>query len=69
MDRCECCGRKLRRDEGKVCRFCAGEIRKQLNAAIRDWEKQLNAAIRDWERQEELLCKWITKMKGRKRKE
>jgi len=30
---CECCGRKLRADEGKVCRFCEGrthQIRKQM---------------------------------------
>lgn len=31
---CEYCGRKLRPDEGKGCRFCAGEIRKQLEAAL-----------------------------------
>jgi len=24
---CECCGRKLRIDEGKVCRFCVGAIK------------------------------------------
>ena len=32
-DSCECCGRKLRADEGKVCRFCMSKIKKQLKIA------------------------------------
>jgi len=31
--KCEFCGRKLRPDEGKVCRFCAGKIKKALDRA------------------------------------
>ncbi|MDQ7794114.1 MAG: hypothetical protein RDU89_06840 [bacterium] len=27
--RCECCGRRLRADEGKGCRFCVGRIREE----------------------------------------
>lgn len=30
---CEFCGRKLRPDEGKGCRFCAGEFKKMLEEA------------------------------------
>jgi len=26
--RCEGCGRKLRKDEGKICRLCAGKVAK-----------------------------------------
>jgi len=29
--RCEACGRKLRRDEGKVCRVCIGKVAKLLD--------------------------------------
>ncbi|MDI3534793.1 MAG: hypothetical protein PWQ82_1158 [Thermosediminibacterales bacterium] len=28
--RCEACGRRLRRDEGKLCRFCIGKLRKLI---------------------------------------
>lgn len=30
---CEFCGRKLRPDEGKVCRPCAGKIKRELERA------------------------------------
>lgn len=39
MSRCESCGRRLRQDEGKVCRICQGRILKQMQKAQKDREE------------------------------
>lgn len=36
--RCDGCGRRLRPDEGKVCRFCTGAVAQMLEAARKEME-------------------------------
>lgn len=38
--RCEACGKRLRRDEGKVCRVCMGKVAKLLNSYKKGGEFQ-----------------------------
>jgi rRNA maturation endonuclease Nob1 len=38
--RCEACGKRLRRDEGKVCRVCIGKVAKLLNSYKKGGEFQ-----------------------------
>jgi len=38
--RCEACGKRLRRDEGKVCRVCMGKVAK-LNTRIGEISKKI----------------------------